>query len=103
MADISVTINPSTSYSASVAEVVSGSSISFDSSDAAFSHGNVQDAISEIEHRNFTQAATPTGSTVNEGDLWYDSDDDIMYVRSDTGWSELVQENISGTIDGGTY
>ena len=103
MADIEVTINPGSSFSASVAEVTSGSSISFDPSETAFAHTNLQDALEEIEHRNFTQAASPTGSTVNEGDLWYDSEDDIMYVRNESSWSELVQENISGTIDGGTY
>jgi len=39
---------------------------------------------------------------VTEGDIWYDTDDDKLYVRDEDSWNELVS-SISGTVDGGSY
>ena len=41
---------------------------------------NLQDAIDELAGDHFIQAAAPTGSQLNEGDLWYDTDDDELKV-----------------------
>ena len=64
---------------------------------------NVRDAIEEVATQVAVGATAPTGAAVTEGDLWYDTDDDIFYVRRDTSWVELVQEELSGNIDGGTW
>jgi hypothetical protein len=64
---------------------------------------NVRDAIEEVATQVIVGASAPTGTTVTEGDLWYDTDDDIFYVRRDTSWIELVQEELTGNIDGGTW
>ena len=64
---------------------------------------NVRDAIEEVATQVAVGATAPTGATVTEGDLWYDTDDDIFYVRRDTSWIELVQEELTGNIDGGTW
>ena len=36
---------------------------------------NVQDALEEIAGNTFQQDGQPSGSQVNEGDTWYDTDD----------------------------
>ena len=64
---------------------------------------NVSDAIEEVATQVAVGVSAPTGATVTEGDLWYDTDDDILFVRRDTSWIELVQEELSGNIDGGTW
>jgi len=65
--------------------------------------GNVKDALEEVATQVAVGVSAPTGATVTEGDLWYDTDDDIFYVRRDTSWIELVQEELTGNIDGGTW
>jgi hypothetical protein len=63
---------------------------------------NVRDAIEEVATQVAVGTSAPTAD-VTEGDLWYDTDDDIFYVRRDTSWIELVQEDLTGNIDGGTW
>jgi len=62
---------------------------------------NVEDAIEEVATQVAVQATAPT-SAVTEGDIWYDTDDDKLYVRDEDSWNELVS-SISGTVDGGSY
>ena len=71
-------------------------------SSSSISAINVSAALEEVATQIAVQASAPT-SAVTEGDLWYDTDDDIFYVRRDATWVELVQEELSGNIDGGTW
>ena len=64
---------------------------------------NVRDAIEEVATQVAVGATAPTGSAVTEGDLWYDTDDDQLFVRRDSSWTEMVQEDLTGDIDGGTW
>ena len=64
---------------------------------------NVKSALEEVATQVAVGTTAPTGVAVTEGDMWYDTDDDILYVRRDTSWVELVQEELSGNIDGGTW
>tara|TARA_R100000750_G_C2275791_1_gene69262 strand:+ start:277 stop:585 length:309 start_codon:yes stop_codon:yes gene_type:complete len=64
---------------------------------------NVKSALEEVATQLAVGVSAPTGVTVTEGDLWYDTDDDILFVRRDTSWIEMVQEELSGNIDGGTW
>jgi len=64
---------------------------------------NVRDAIDEVATQVVAGTTAPTGVDVTEGDLWYDTDDDILFVRRDTSWTEMIQEELSGNIDGGTW
>ena len=86
----------------SVSDVFSASQTSFDPSTSDLSVTNLQQAVATLANEKFAQDGEPTVG-VNEGDLWYDTDNDIMYVRRDTSWTQLVQENLTGAIDGGTY
>jgi hypothetical protein len=63
---------------------------------------NVRDAIDEVATQLAVGASAPTAD-VTEGDLWYDTDDDQLFVRRDSSWTEMVQEDLTGDIDGGTW
>jgi hypothetical protein len=63
----------------------------------------VKDAIEEVATQIAVGTTAPTGATVTEGDLWYDTDDDQLFVRRDSSWTEMVQEDLTGDIDGGTW
>jgi len=86
----------------SVSDVFSAAQTTFDPSTSDLSSTDLQSAVAILANEKFAQDGTPS-TGVTEGDLWYDTDDDIMYVRRDTSWTKLVQENLSGAIDGGTY
>ena len=64
---------------------------------------NVQSALEEVATQVAVGTTAPTGATVTEGDLWYDTDDDQLFVRRDSSWTEMVQEDLTGDIDGGTW
>ena len=53
---------------------------------------NLQDAIQQLADQSFRQAAAPTGTTVGEGDTWYDTDDEDfkVYRETSTGVFEWV-------------
>jgi hypothetical protein len=53
------------------------------------------------------QAATPSGSQLNEGDLWYDTDDDELKVYRGTQWQTLAgaggDVETMMSLDGGSF
>ena len=51
---------------------------------------NVQTALDEIAGDYFVQAGTPSGSQLNEGDHWYDTDDDEIKVYRESTWQTLA-------------
>ena len=61
---------------------------------------NVQEAIERVTSQ--TAAAAEAPGSPEEGDIWYDTDDDKLYIRDEDSWNELVS-SISGTVDGGSY
>jgi len=63
---------------------------------------NVQSALEEVASQLAVGAEAPTGVSVTEGDLWYDTDDDKFYARDEDSWNEVVT-SLSGTVDGGSY
>jgi len=72
---------------------------------------NVSDALKQLADQDFRGASAPTGSTVSEGDTWYDTDDDQLKVYRETSsgtfaWVPIMVGNISAdsdTIDAGSY
>tara|TARA_R110002167_G_scaffold42855_3_gene129838 strand:- start:892 stop:1179 length:288 start_codon:yes stop_codon:yes gene_type:complete len=48
-----------------------------------------------------TGISAPT-SGISEGDLHYDSDDDVFYVRDENSWNEVLVAGAS-TLNGGTF
>lgn len=45
---------------------------------------NVQEALEQLTDQSFRSDTAPTGSNLQEGDLWYDTDDDQLYVYRET-------------------
>jgi len=53
---------------------------------------NVQDAIHQLADQKFTGGTAPTVSDANldEGDLWYDTANNLLKVYRNTTWEDLV-------------
>ena len=72
---------------------------------------NLQTVLQGLADQDFRGASAPSGSTVSEGDTWYDTDDDQLKVYRETSsgnfaWVPIMVGNISpdsDTIDAGSY
>ena len=72
---------------------------------------NLQTVLQGLADQDFRGTSAPTGSTVSEGDTWYDTDDDQLKVYRETSsgnfaWVPIMVGNISSdsdTIDAGSY
>jgi hypothetical protein len=81
--------------------------------DVAFTpHGsitatNLNEAIQQLADQDFRSTSAPTGSNVEEGDTWYDTDDDIFYVYRTidgvTDWVPLLTTDTPDETDGGAF
>ena len=73
--------------------------------------GNVQDALADLADQFFRQSATPTGDNVAEGDLWYNTSSEELFVyRQVSGgfeWHTIASAGGSSptsfTLDGGSF
>ena len=72
---------------------------------------NLQTVLQGLADQDFRGASAPTGSTVSEGDTWYDTDDDQLKVYRETSsgtfqWVPIIVGAAAGdsdTIDAGSY
>ena len=72
---------------------------------------NLNEAIQQLADQNFRSDDTPTGSNVEEGDTWYDTDDNQLKVYRETSagvfeWVPIMVGNISedsDTLDAGAF
>ena len=72
---------------------------------------NIRDAIQQLADQNYRSDDVPTGSNVEEGDTWYDTDDNQLKVYRETseGNFEFVPIMIgddspdSDTLDAGAF
>ena len=72
---------------------------------------NLTDALKQLADQNFRSTTAPTGSTVQEGDTWYDTDDDQLKVYRETStgvfqWVPIIVGSAgsdSDTIDAGAF
>ena len=72
---------------------------------------NLQTVLQGLADQDFRGTSAPTGSTVSEGDTWYDTDDDQLKVYRETSsgnfaWVPIMVGNISAdsdTIDAASY
>ena len=72
---------------------------------------NLQVALQQLADQNFRGTSAPTGSTVQEGDTWYDTDDDQLKVYRETSsgtfqWVPIIVGAAGGdsdTVDAGSY
>ena len=78
---------------------------------------NVSDALKQLADQNFRSPGAPTGSivagtsTLDEGDIWYDTDDDQIKVYRETSsgvfeWVPIIvgaAGDDSDTLDAGAF
>ena len=72
---------------------------------------NVRDALQQLADQNFRTTDIPTGSNIEEGDTWYDTDDNQLKVYRETSsgvfeWVPIMIGNISDdsdTLDAGAF
>ena len=107
MADnVTIIVQPIGQVSVTVSDGVAASTdstlIPFDNTGTDLSAGNVGAALTELAGDSIAQASAPT-SGVEEGDVWYDTDDDKYYVRKNSAWVEVLDSQSTINIDGGTY
>ena len=73
--------------------------------------GNVQDAIADLADQFYRQSSTPSGSNLAEGDLWYNTSSEELFVyRQVSGgyeWHTIASAGGSSptsfTLDGGSF
>ena len=70
---------------------------------------NLEDAINQLANQQFSQASAPSGVLVNEGDFWYETDTETLYVYREVSpnvfnWVPIsLGTGDSDTLDGGSY
>ena len=69
---------------------------------------NVQDALEQLADQDFRSDDAPTGTNVQEGDTWYDTDDNLMKVYREISsgvfaWTNLVVAETDETLDAGAF
>ena len=72
---------------------------------------NLQEAVEQLADQDFRTTDTPTGSNIEEGDTWYDIDDNQLKVYRETSlgvfeWVPIMLGNISeesDTLDAGAF
>lgn len=72
---------------------------------------DLQSALQQLADQDFRGTTTPTGSNIEEGDTWYDTDDNQLKVYRETSagvfeWVPIIIGNISpdsDTLDAGAF
>jgi hypothetical protein len=70
---------------------------------------NLEEAINQLANQQFTQASAPTGVNVGEGDIWYETDTENLYIYREVSsgvfdWRPIiVGATDSDSLDGGLY
>ena len=102
---ITVTTTSDLTFSASLAEDVVYTQT------GSLAGGNVQDALGDVADQFFRQSSTPSGSNLAEGDLWYNTASEELFVyRQVSGgyeWHTIASAGGSSptsfTLDGGSF
>lgn len=92
------------------AQSLDSANVSFDGH-GTLPAGNVREALQRLADQDFRTTSTPTGSYIEEGDTWYDIDDNQLKVYRETSsgvfdWVPIMVGNISpdsDTLDGGAF
>ena len=108
---ISPTVTTVNAYNLALPEGVTPASAITSVAYGSVTATNVQDALEQLADQDFRQAAAPTGTTVSEGDTWYDTDDDEfkVYRETSTGvfqWAPIMigtPPGDSDIIDAGAF
>lgn len=92
------------------AQYMDSANVSFDGH-GTIPAGSVREAIQRLADQDFRTTSTPTSSYIEEGDTWYDTDDNQLKVYRETStgvfdWVPIMVGNISpdsDTLDAGAF
>jgi len=65
-------------------------------------NGTADQIVQNLPMQGVTASASAPSSGITEGDLFYDTDDDVFYVRDEDSWNEVLVAGAS-TLNGGTF
>lgn len=102
---ITITTSSDLTYQASLASDVTYTQT------GSLAGGNLQDALGDLADQFFRQASTPSGDNLAEGDLWYNTSSEELFVyRQVSGgyeWHTIASAGGSSptsfTLDGGSF
>ena len=102
---ITITTSSDLTLQASLAEYVTYTQT------GSLAGGNLQDALGDLADQFFRQSSTPSGSNLAEGDLWYNTSSEELFVyRQVSGgyeWHTIASAGGSSptsfTLDGGSF
>ena len=103
---ITVTTTSDLTFQASLAEDVTYTQT------GSLAGGNLQDALGDLADQFYRQSSTPSGSNLAEGDLWYNTSSEELFVYREisTGvyeWHTIASAGGSSptsfTLDGGSF
>jgi hypothetical protein len=68
----------------------------------------LQEALEQLADQDFRQSSTPSGINVQEGDTWYDTENNSykVYREVSTGvfaWTDIVFTNTDSVLDAGAF
>jgi len=92
------------------AQFMDSANVSFDGH-GTISADNVRDALQQLADQDFRTTTTPTGPNIQEGDTWYDVDDNQLKVYRETSngvfeWVPIIvgaAADDSDTLDAGAF
>ena len=92
------------------AQFMDSANVSFDGH-GTISADNVRDALQQLADQDFRTTTTPTGPNIQEGDTWYDVDDNQLKVYRETSngvfeWVPIIvgaAADYSYTLDAGAF
>ena len=92
------------------AQFMDSANVSFDWH-GTISADNVRDALQQLADQDFRTTTTPTGPNIQEGDTWYDVDDNQLKVYRETSngvfeWVPIIvgaAADDSDTLDAGAF
>ena len=102
---ITVTTTSDLTFQASLAEDVTYTQT------GSLAGGNLQEALGDLADQFYRQSSTPSGSNLAEGDLWYNTSSEELFVyRQVSGgyeWHTIASAGGSSptsfTLDGGSF
>ena len=102
---ITITTSSDLTLAASVAEDVTYTQT------GSLAGGNLQEALGDLADQFYRQSSTPSGSNLAEGDLWYNTSSEELFVyRQVSGgyeWHTIASAGGSSpttfTLDGGSF
>ena len=68
----------------------------------------LQEALEQLADQDFRQSSTPSGINVQEGDTWYDTENNIYKVYREVSigvfaWTNIVVTDTNSKLDAGAF